>query len=62
MSWNIICALVSSGTLEHHHERGKCRCFLSLFAFVTNKCLVQDAFEKCPRTTEKPSKYTAVRE
>ena len=23
--------------------------FLKKFAFVTNKCLAQDAFEKCPR-------------
>ena len=26
--------------------------FLKKTAFVTNKCLAQDAFGKCPRTTE----------
>ena len=31
-------------------------------AFVTNKCLAQDAFGICPRKTEKLSKYKAVRE
>ena len=25
--------------------------FFNTVAFVTNKCLAQDAFEKCPRTT-----------
>ena len=34
--------------------------FLKKFVFVTNKCLTQDAFRKCPRTTENLSKYTAV--
>ena len=34
--------------------------FLEKIAFVTNKCLAQDAFRKCPRTTENLSKYTAV--
>ena len=36
--------------------------FLKKLAFVTNKCLTQDAFEKCPRITKNLSKYTAVRE
>ena len=36
--------------------------FLREFAFVTNKYLAQDAFAKCPRTTENLSKYTALRE
>ena len=36
--------------------------FLKKFAFVTNKCSVQDAFGEYPRTTENLSKYTAVRE
>ena len=36
--------------------------FLKKLAFVTNKCLTQDAFGKCPRITKKLSKYTAVRE
>ena len=36
--------------------------FLKKLAFVTKKCLAQDAFAKCPRTTENYSKYTAVRE
>ena len=35
--------------------------FLKKLAFVTNKCLAQDAFGKCPRTTENLSKYTAIR-
>ena len=35
--------------------------FLKKFAFVTNRCLAQDAFRKFPRTTENLSKYTAVR-
>ena len=35
--------------------------FLKKPAFVTNKCLARDAFGKCPRTTEKLSKYTAIR-
>ena len=35
---------------------------LKKLAFVVNKCLAQDAFGKYPRTTEKLSKYTAVRE
>ena len=34
--------------------------FLKKPAFVTNKFLSQDAFRKCPRTTENLSKYTAV--
>ena len=33
--------------------------FLKKLAFVTNKCLAQDVFGKCPRTTENLSKYTA---
>ena len=33
--------------------------FLKKLDFVTNKCLAQDAFRKCPRTTENLSKYTA---
>ena len=36
--------------------------FLKKLAFVTNKCLAQDASRKCSRTTENLSKYTAVRE
>ena len=36
--------------------------FLKKLAFVTNKCLAQDVFGKCPLTTEKLLKYTAVRE
>ena len=36
--------------------------FLKKLASVTNKCLAQDAFRKCPRTTENLSKYTTVRE
>ena len=36
--------------------------FLKKLAFVTSKCLAQDAFGKCPRTTENLSKYTAERE
>ena len=36
--------------------------FLKKLAFVTNKCLAQDAFGECPVTTEKLLKYTAVRE
>ena len=35
--------------------------FLKKLAFVTNKCLAQDVFGKCPRTTANISKYTAVR-
>ena len=35
---------------------------LKKLAFVTSKCLAQDTFGKCPRTTENLSKYTAVRE
>ena len=31
--------------------------FLKKLAFVTNTCLAQDAFGKCPRTTENLSKY-----
>ena len=30
--------------------------FLKKLTFVTNKCLAQDIFEKCPRTTENLSK------
>ena len=33
--------------------------FLKKLDIVTNKCLAQDAFGKCPRTTEYLSKYTA---
>ena len=36
--------------------------FLKKLAFVTNKCLAQDAFGKCLRTTENLSKYTMMRE
>ena len=36
--------------------------FLKKLAFVTKKCLAQDAFGKCPRTTESLSTYTAARE
>ena len=34
--------------------------FLKKLAFVTNKCLEQDAFGESPRTTKNLSKYTAV--
>ena len=34
--------------------------FLNKLNFVTNKCLTRDAFEKCPRTTENLSKFTAL--
>ena len=36
--------------------------FLKKLAFLTNKCLAQDAFGKCPRTTGNLPKYKAVRE
>ena len=36
--------------------------FLKKLALVTKKCLAQDAFGECPRTTENLSKYTSVRE
>ena len=36
--------------------------FLTKLAFVTNKCLPQDIFGKCPSTTENLSNYTVVRE
>ena len=36
--------------------------FLKKLAFVINKFLTQDAFGKCPKTTENLSKYTALRE
>ena len=36
--------------------------FLKTLAFLTNRCLAEDAFGECPRTTENLSKYTAVRE
>ena len=36
--------------------------FLRKFTFVTNKFLAEDAFARCPRTTENLSKYTALRE
>ena len=36
--------------------------FFNKFVFVTNKSLAQDAFRKCPRTTESLSEYPAVRE
>ena len=35
--------------------------FLKKIAFITKKCLAQDIFRTCPRTTENLSKYTAVR-
>ena len=34
--------------------------FLKKLDFVTNKCLAQDAFRKCPRTTENLLKHTAL--
>ena len=34
--------------------------FLKKLDFATNKYLAQDAFRKCPRTTENLSKYTAL--
>ena len=34
--------------------------FLKKVAFVTNRCLAQDAFGKCPRKTENLPKYTAA--
>ena len=36
--------------------------FFKKLYFVSNKCLAQDAFGECPRTTENLSKYIAVRE
>ena len=36
--------------------------FRKKLAFVTNKCLTQGAFGKCPRTTENLSKHTVVAE
>ena len=36
--------------------------FLKKLAFPNNKCLAQDAFGECARTTENLSKYTAARE
>ena len=36
--------------------------FRKKLAVVTSKCLAQDTFVKGPRTTEKFSKYTAVRQ
>ena len=43
--------------------RGKVEAhFLKKLAFLTNKCLVQDAFGKCPTTKENLSKYTLVHE
>ena len=34
--------------------------FLKKLAFVTTKCLAQDTFGKCRRTTENLSRYTAA--
>ena len=34
--------------------------FLKKIDFVNNKCLAQEAFEKCPSTTENLSKHTAL--
>ena len=34
--------------------------FLKKLAFVINKCLVHDAFGKCPRTTENLSQKCAI--
>ena len=34
--------------------------FLKEIDFVNNKCLAQEAFEKCPSTTENLSKHTAL--
>ena len=45
---------MSRATVEAH--------FFKKLYFVTNKCLAQDAFGECPRTTENLSKYIAVRE
>ena len=36
--------------------------FLKKLDFVPSKCLAQDAYGKCPMTTENLSKYTAVGE
>ena len=36
--------------------------FLKKLTFVTNTRLAQDAFRKCPKTTEDLPKYTAVLE
>ena len=36
--------------------------FLKKLAFVTKKCLVQDAFGKCPTTVEDLLRYTVIRE
>ena len=35
--------------------------FLKKLTFVTNKCLIHDAFGKCPRTTENLSQKCANR-
>ena len=34
--------------------------FLKKIDFVNNKCSAQEAFEKCPSTTENLSKHTAL--
>ena len=36
--------------------------FLKKLVVITNKCLAQDTFAECSRTTENLSKYTAVHE
>ena len=33
MLWNIFCALVCPGTLEHHRQQGKSSCFLPICLF-----------------------------
>ena len=30
MLWNMFCALIRPSTLEHHHQQGKCCCFLPI--------------------------------
>ena len=35
--------------------------FLKKLSFVTTECSAQDAFGECPTTTEKLSKFRAVR-
>ena len=59
---NIVLSLILlvSGMLKIPRAKVKAH-FLKKLAFVTNKCLAQYAFEECPRTSEKLSKYTAVR-
>ena len=52
--------LLVSETLKMLRAKAEAH-FLKKLAFVTNKCLAQDAFGECARTLESLSKYTAVR-